>query len=436
MNKKKSFTLFLIFFFSLIIRIFNARYKAFFYPDEGTYALEAIWLLEGEKAINKTWSYVEFNFNGRGAPFTSLKPLHNILTALFFKIFGISDLSAYLYVSFFGSLSVVLVYLIAKEYINKPMYPTIFMAFFGAHVYYSTTLLTEVVYIFFLLLSLYLYLKRFYYHLGIVLGLAFGIRYSGIVLLFIYLILIRNKNFVKVLLGFSLVLILYFYLYRLFNLDYLYFLIQRASFSPFIRKIFDIFGIEYSYLDVKMMNPFTVLLALTVYSLMSYPIVYVLGLYKLKEFKDIEKFTLLYILLLFIVENDINRAFILISPMLSILAFKNQKFSIAILILSVLFSIPTLFFKQTCYKDVSEVLNTDSKIFSDNCNILYFYTGSCYSFKYNKDLRGYLVLSDEIERLSNKKYNVDCQLLYKFKINTEPWKLHRTNKYLRVYLCK
>lgn len=444
----------ILFLFSLIVRLFHAYNRSLFYPDEGTYALEAIWLLENKKAKFETWSYLLLNNFHEGVPFTSLKPLHNIFTAFFFKIFGINDFSSYFYVSLFGSLSVIIVFMISRKLLDetRAICSALVMAFLGAHVYYSATLLTEVVYIFFMLLSMYFYIRRSFFMVGIIVGLAFGIRYSAVVLLLIFallLILENRKPIIKgisiIFIGFLTVIPIYFLIYKLFGLNYKYFLLQRMSISPFLRIILDLFGVKCQYLNVKMLSPLKVILALSLYSLLSYPAIYILGFLQLKKLGFIEKFTILYLTLLFIFENDINRAFIIFSPLFSILTFKyldkyDLKYSYMILVITLIFSIPALTFTQNCYEEASKELNSSTlDVYSDNCNVICFYLKNNCNCKFFNETKIYnnsiIVLSDEIARLRGKPYNIECKEIHRYLINTEPWKINKREKYLRIYRC-
>jgi 4-amino-4-deoxy-L-arabinose transferase-like glycosyltransferase len=137
---------------------------------------------------------------GRDEPFWA-PPLFHIVASVFYKLFGSIGLK--LIAPLFGSLALIMSYLILKRFINEKalFYAILFIAFIPISIDHSVLGYVESMLTFFVLLSIYFALDNKFIAASIATGLAILTKYNGIfvvpVLLYIAYKYGNRKRFIK-----------------------------------------------------------------------------------------------------------------------------------------------------------------------------------------------------------------------------------------------
>lgn len=156
---------------------------------------DGAWIVVVTKFIAENLRLPLFELVGRPEPFWHV-PLFHIISAFFYTLFG--DLGIKLTSPLFGSLSLILTFLIAKKLFNEKIafYATLFLAFIPIHIYQSAIPLTDSITTFFALLSIFLMLKNKPLLSAVSTGLLLLAKQTGIFLLplLVYFIYIKNKG--------------------------------------------------------------------------------------------------------------------------------------------------------------------------------------------------------------------------------------------------
>ncbi|MFH1052993.1 MAG: glycosyltransferase family 39 protein [Candidatus Woesearchaeota archaeon] len=128
-------------------------------------------------------------------------PIFHITAAGFYKVFGvfgIGELGMNLVSAIFGSLSLLLIYLIARKLFDEKIafISLVFLSFIPIHLYYSALAHTEATLTFFVLLSIYLMLKNKVVASSIFAGIAILTKYNGlfVVPVLFGILFINNKD--------------------------------------------------------------------------------------------------------------------------------------------------------------------------------------------------------------------------------------------------
>ncbi len=125
---------------------------------------------------------VELNDKGQ-ADFIVHPPVGKWLIALGIKIFGFNEFGWRVSSAVIGSLSVLLIYLVAKKLFNNPLISSsaaILTLSDGLHLVHSRTALLDIFLMFFILLGFYFLLNSRHWLAGVSLGLAAGVKWSGL----------------------------------------------------------------------------------------------------------------------------------------------------------------------------------------------------------------------------------------------------------------
>lgn len=163
-----------------------------FYPDESVYYFAARWLIEDEISAWYTNSWQP--------------PMSTWINYLFVSLFGLNELGMRISSVVFGTLTVLVVYFLARLWFNKKiaLISALIMAILPLHVIYSRLAFTDVMQTFFLLLSISLaeyYLKKSYkpvlYLSGIAFAISFLIKYNALVVWGLYWIIVLIYAFIK-----------------------------------------------------------------------------------------------------------------------------------------------------------------------------------------------------------------------------------------------
>ena len=114
-------------------------------------------------------------------------PMFHIIAAAFYKLFGVfgayaAEFSLKLISPIFGSLSLIVTFLIVNEFFGKKtaFYSIIFAAFLPINIFYGTIAYTESLMTFFVLLSLYLIIKERYILGAIAFGVSLLSKYNAV----------------------------------------------------------------------------------------------------------------------------------------------------------------------------------------------------------------------------------------------------------------
>ncbi|MFH1317224.1 MAG: glycosyltransferase family 39 protein [Candidatus Woesearchaeota archaeon] len=128
-------------------------------------------------------------------------PVFHITAAGFYKVFDVfnaGELGMNLVSALFGSLSLILIYLIAKRLFDEKIafFSLVFLSFIPIHMYYSALAHTEATLTFFVLLSIYLMLKNKVVASSIFAGIAILTKYNGlfVVPVLLAILCINNKD--------------------------------------------------------------------------------------------------------------------------------------------------------------------------------------------------------------------------------------------------
>ncbi|MTA79464.1 MAG: phospholipid carrier-dependent glycosyltransferase [Actinobacteria bacterium] len=178
----------LITLFSLFLRLWNLNKPKGFIFDEVYYA----------KNDNSLITHgVELN-SANQSEFVVHPPLGKWLIGIGIKLFGNNEFGWRISAAVFGTLSILLIYLIAQRLFNSYLLSNIaagLMALDGLNLVMSRVALRDIFLMFFILLATYLFMRNQYWLTGIALGMATGIKWSGAYLIPIFLIL--SVNFVR-----------------------------------------------------------------------------------------------------------------------------------------------------------------------------------------------------------------------------------------------
>jgi dolichyl-phosphate-mannose--protein O-mannosyl transferase len=131
---------------------------------------------------------VEINDKGM-ADFIVHPPVGKWLIALGIKAFGYNEFGWRVSSAIIGSLSIALIYLVAKRLFHSPLISSsaaILTLADGLHLVHSRTALLDIFLMFFLLLSFYFLLSSRHWLAGISLGLATGVKWSGLYFIVAY----------------------------------------------------------------------------------------------------------------------------------------------------------------------------------------------------------------------------------------------------------
>ncbi len=169
--KSKAF-LVLIVVLAILIRLVALTNQGFYY-DEAAYSAHTKLFLEG----NSVWQ-----------TFGHLPPLYIWMTGLFSLLLGVNALSMRLVSAVFGTLTVVLVFFLAKRwYTEKEAFiASMLIAVMPLHVAFSRFAFIDTMVAFFTLMSIYLVESRKYLLSGLVFGLAFLAKYNAVVVWVLY----------------------------------------------------------------------------------------------------------------------------------------------------------------------------------------------------------------------------------------------------------
>ncbi|MTA98308.1 MAG: phospholipid carrier-dependent glycosyltransferase [Actinobacteria bacterium] len=178
----------LITLFSLFLRLWNLNKPKGFIFDEVYYAKNANSLITHGVELN----------SANQSEFVVHPPLGKWLIGIGIKIFGNNEFGWRISAAVFGTLSILLIYLIAQRLFNSYLLSNIaagLMALDGLNLVMSRVALLDIFLMFFILLATYLFMRNQYWLTGIALGMATGIKWSGAYLIPIFLIL--SVNFVR-----------------------------------------------------------------------------------------------------------------------------------------------------------------------------------------------------------------------------------------------
>jgi len=175
--------------------------------DAAHYSFRAIGYLDYLSPNTQTTPIVWFDFRPWWSflSFHDHPPLVFMIQNFFFKIFGVSTFSAILPFALFGIGSVILIYFLTKKlYGHKCAYVAVFLlAICNYHVWISRVGYLESILIFFVLLSVYYFLRalereKYFIHFGLLLGLSFLCKYTAFFLIpvfFFYLLFQKREIF-------------------------------------------------------------------------------------------------------------------------------------------------------------------------------------------------------------------------------------------------
>ncbi|MSX49279.1 MAG: phospholipid carrier-dependent glycosyltransferase [Actinobacteria bacterium] len=178
----------LITLFSLFLRLWNLNKPKGFIFDEVYYAKNANSLITHGVELN----------SANQSEFVVHPPLGKWLIGIGIKLFGNNEFGWRISAAVFGTLSILLIYLIAQRLFNSYLLSNIaagLMALDGLNLVMSRVALLDIFLMFFILLATYLFMSNQYWLTGISLGMATGIKWSGAYLIPIFLIL--SVNFVR-----------------------------------------------------------------------------------------------------------------------------------------------------------------------------------------------------------------------------------------------
>ena len=178
----------LITLFSLFLRLWNLNKPKGFIFDEVYYAKNANSLITHGVELN----------SANQSEFVVHPPLGKWLIGIGIKLFGNNEFGWRISAAVFGTLSILLIYLIAQRLFNSYLLSNIaagLMALDGLNLVMSRVALLDIFLMFFILLATYLFMRNQYWFTGIALGMATGIKWSGAYLIPIFLIL--SVNFVR-----------------------------------------------------------------------------------------------------------------------------------------------------------------------------------------------------------------------------------------------
>ena len=202
MDRKRKFLTFLIIIISFLrfLSVFTVSNIDLIF-DEASYMNIARGLVEG----------LDFGYiPGEGYSDAYRPPLYPLILALFFSIFGSSELVARSVSAIFGILAVTAMYFLGKKLYNENigLYSSLILSTTPTYWFYSSKALVEGMLIFLIILFLYVFYssfenKKYLIPSGILLGLVFLTKYTGVVFAVFFVLFtlawkrefLRNKYF-------------------------------------------------------------------------------------------------------------------------------------------------------------------------------------------------------------------------------------------------
>ena len=157
----------------LAVRVWNLGSPKGFIFDEVYYA---------QNAHSLALHGVELNAKGI-ADFIVHPPVGKWLIALGIKVFGFNEFGWRISSAIIGSLSILLIYLVAQKLFSSTLISSsaaILTLADGLHLVHSRTALLDIFLMFFILLGFYFLLDSRHWLAGISLGLAAGVKWSGL----------------------------------------------------------------------------------------------------------------------------------------------------------------------------------------------------------------------------------------------------------------
>jgi 4-amino-4-deoxy-L-arabinose transferase-like glycosyltransferase len=159
---------------------------------------DACWHFSASKFIGNNVQIPLFDNIGRDEPFWA-PPLFHIIAALFSSVFSVfgSGFGLKLISPLFGSMSLIVSYLILKKFLNEKalFYSILFLSFIPIFIDYSILGYVESMLTFFVLLSIYFTLNSQLVLSGIAVGLAILTKYNGIFVIPVILFIVyKNYN--------------------------------------------------------------------------------------------------------------------------------------------------------------------------------------------------------------------------------------------------
>lgn len=298
----KKFIPIVLLYFVVLLYIISQR-EIFVYYDESSRCMDGIFYMSLLKNISNISPSKIVPYIGRfysyypGLYLIFYPPLNQLITGIFYLLFGINNITSRLSAFVFSILSIIFFYkLVSKFYPKQFKKIMIFILLLSPHfIYLSTTNFLEIPIVFFTIICTYYFFRTFIgkedysIKLGILLGLAFLIKWNIIILYFTFLIFLffkkRNellkKRFLKSSLIFFIISVPYLAImvfsgglkalvvaniYRLLTINDLFFYIL-TSFDVFfpVFALFGLFGFYYLYKNRKTQQYFFILLYFLVF---------------------------------------------------------------------------------------------------------------------------------------------------------------------------
>ncbi|MDO8627308.1 MAG: glycosyltransferase family 39 protein, partial [Candidatus Diapherotrites archaeon] len=290
---KRTILLFVILFSGFMLRFYEPVEQGLLYWDEGKYLNEAkLWL--GEKNLTIELEQLSSGEKILPSP-TSLKPIFVWFISIAMLFFGMTSQAGFFVSALFGFATIVLLYFFCKKFFNKnvALFASAFLAFDPLQIFLSRRVLSETTSLFFVLLCIYFYLsyrhdKKLsnFFLTGIFLGMAFGSKESGLLLLplilgfEIYYFLKKNfrlMNLAVFLSGFAVSIFAIFLVFAFFGFNYVsvllariymlgfgkffithtflsgferYLIVSPESLSGFVQGIFQTFSYYFSFVSI------------------------------------------------------------------------------------------------------------------------------------------------------------------------------------------
>ncbi|MDI6785206.1 MAG: glycosyltransferase family 39 protein [bacterium] len=164
MKKSTYLSLALIILLACFLRFYKITSKGVFLTDEGNYLQEAQFIVSGVKSICDNKDLDNIRSKTKGIALRHSKPTHTLLISSIALLQGeVKEYSGCLISVIFGVLSIILLFIIAKDIFNEniALFSALFLTISSYHTMYSREGLAEVDSIFFFLLSFYFYIKSY-----------------------------------------------------------------------------------------------------------------------------------------------------------------------------------------------------------------------------------------------------------------------------------
>lgn len=173
----------------IILIISGSTLFYFFNINKGLWWDEAVYLGLAKNLFERKGYFINFNQE------TFRPPLFPVLISILWYFFGISENIVRFFIVIVSILSIFLTYLLTKEIFGEEeaLWASLFLATSHMFLFYSLKILTESLFIFLSLLTIYTYYlgleknKKFFLFSGILMGLSFLTRYPGLILPVFYL---------------------------------------------------------------------------------------------------------------------------------------------------------------------------------------------------------------------------------------------------------